>query len=326
MSYSYFNERIPWPDHIVQNKEQNARYYARYMLARLTEMFEYDGLPKTIEKRYMLLQLYTNGSIFVMQKPETTDLYSFVGGWGGEPNAYYVPTIYTVANPYLKFSGQYKIGKDGVLIYNDSTASGLLPIIMRYSELLAENDISLRLASINARRRTIISGSDDNARAGAVEYLKQIEEGKLGSVISDPAFLDGIKAQPDGMVASGRGAITELIELEQYLRATMYNELGLNANYNMKREAINSNESQLNKDALHPLIDNMLAEQKKGWDAVNDMFGTSISVSLNSAWLDNEIEKQANLDLLAANVENIEKSAETPENGQNNDQGGTDNE
>lgn len=326
MNYSYYNERIPWPDHIVQNKEQNARHYAKSMLARLTEMFEYDGLPKTIEKRYTLLQLYSNGNIFVMQKPGTTDLYTFCGGWGGEPNAYYVPTLYTIANPYLGFSGTYKIGVDGVLIYNDSMAAGLLPIIMRYSELLAENDVSLRLASINARRRTIISGADDNARAGALEYLRQIEDGKLGSVIADPAFLDGIKAQPDGAAGTGRGAITELIELEQYIRATMYNELGLNANYNMKREAINSNESQLNKDALHPLIDNMLAEQQKGWDAVNDMFGTSISVRLNSAWLDNEIEKQADLDLLAANVENAEKGAEAPETGRNDDQGGSDNE
>jgi hypothetical protein len=66
----------------------------------------------------------------------------------------------------------------------------------------------------------------------------------------------------------------------------------------MKRESINSNESQLNDDMLHPLIDNMLAERKAGIKKVNDMFGTDIEVDFSGAWLSNEIEEQAILDTM----------------------------
>ena len=84
-----------------------------------------------------------------------------------------------------------------------------------------------------------------------------------------------------------------MIELNQYQKASFWNDIGLNANYNMKRESINSGESQLNDDALLPLIDNLLRERSEGCDRVNAMYGTSISVSLASAWEDNEQEIKA---------------------------------
>ena len=60
----------------------------------------------------------------------------------------------------------------------------------------------------------------------------------------------------------------------------------------MKRESINSNESQLNDDMLHPLIDDMLRERKEGIDRVNALFGLNIKVDFASAWLENEKEEQ----------------------------------
>lgn len=294
---SYVFGRIPFPKNVVEDKERNARYYARSILARLAEMFEYTGLPDTIPKRYMLLQLFTNGNIFVTDKTNGNGLMTFTGGWGGEPDGYYVPTIYTVANPYVRIDEQFKIGDDGIMILNDSQGLGLLPVVMRYCELLAENDISLRIASINSRRRTIASVPDDNTKEAFDQYLRDIENGKLGSAIPSDAFVGELRASSDGSQTSSND-ITALIELQQYIRATMYHALGLNANYNMKRESISANESQLNKDALFPLVENMLNEQRAGWDAVNEKYGTDIRVELSSAWKDNVEEKELDLDIL----------------------------
>ena len=69
----------------------------------------------------------------------------------------------------------------------------------------------------------------------------------------------------------------------------------MNANYNMKRESINSNESQLNNDFLLPFIDQMYFERKKSIDKINDKYGLNIVVEFNSSWeveqLQNEHEK-----------------------------------
>jgi hypothetical protein len=61
----------------------------------------------------------------------------------------------------------------------------------------------------------------------------------------------------------------------------------------MKRESINSNESQLNDDMLLPLIDDMLYMRKLGLDKVNEIFGTNIDVEFSSSWKNNEIELTA---------------------------------
>ena len=54
----------------------------------------------------------------------------------------------------------------------------------------------------------------------------------------------------------------------------------------MKREALNENETEINKTALIPLIDNMLKCRKEGIEKVNAMFDTNIRVELSSAWED----------------------------------------
>ena len=162
----------------------------------------------------------------------------------------------------------------------------------------------MRIADIMARTTNIISASDDNTLESVKTYLKELEKGTLGVIQQNP-FLneDDLKVQP---AASSTGTrITDLIEVEQYLKASMYNELGLQANYDMKRESINSNEAQLNDDVLQPLIDNMLTERQNACEELNKLFGTNISVELNSAWRDNEEERELALDNLEGDDDNV---------------------
>src|SRR5699024_3264973 len=70
----------------------------------------------------------------------------------------------------------------------------------------------------------------------------------------------------------------------QYLKGSMYNEIGLNANFNMKRERLNTSEIEMNSEALYPIVDNMLYNRRLTIDAINDKFGTNIEVEFNSSW------------------------------------------
>ena len=99
----------------------------------------------------------------------------------------------------------------------------------------------------------------------------------------DNAFIDSIKVQP---LVQPNQSITPMIEYQQYLKASLWNDLGLNANYNMKREAINEAEAGLNENALLPFIDDILETQTKAFEKVNNHYGTNITVRLGSAWED----------------------------------------
>ena len=273
-------------DYDFSDKKNCINTHIRYMLNRTQSMFKWEGLPDTIPQRDLELIIQCNGCVaFYKYKGE---LYAFSGGLGGEPNPYYMPTIFTISNPALKLSVNAEIDKDCIIVPNDAMYLGLLPLFSKYATSLTENELSIMVALINSRIPALISSDNDGATKSAEKYIADIKEGKLG-VIASQAFFDGIKTQPYG-ATSNSNTITNLIESQQYIRATWFNDLGLNANYNMKRESINSGESQLNDDALLPLIDNMLECRKIAVEKINAMFDTSISVDLASAWEDNKIE------------------------------------
>lgn len=268
------------------DKSACIRQHIAYMLIRTQSMFRWNGLPDTIPERSLELFLQTNGNVCFYK--HGGHLYVFTGGMGGEPDVYYMPTVYTIVNPALKLSKSLKIGSECVVMSNDSLYLGLIPMFSRYASGITENELSIKIALINSRIVDLISAPDDRTRLSAEKFLADIANGKHG-VIAENAFLDGIRAQPYGATANSN-TLTNLIEMEQYFKASWFNELGLNANYNMKRESLNSSESQMNNDALLPLVDDMLKCRERAVEKVNEMFGTSISVSLSSSWEDNEQE------------------------------------
>lgn len=264
-------------------KDIITRQYVRYMFNRTNNIFHYEGLPKTIPARNLELYLQMNGLVGIAKVNEK--LYALIGGFGGEPNAYYEPTVYTVANPYLKFDKMLKNEKDCVVIYNDSTRFGLRDLNILYASLLAENKITMRLADINLRSMFLISAPDDRTKKSADAFIENLEKGKM-STVGESQFFDGVKVNPTQ--SSYSNTLTDLIEYEQYLKASWFNDLGLDANYNMKRESLNSSESQMNDDALIPLIEDMLIQRQTGIEKVNEMFDTKITVELNSIWKKNQ--------------------------------------
>lgn len=301
-NYGFVNGNI----YNFKDKGKCVNNHISYMLNRTQSMFKYEGLPHTLSKRMIELYLQTNGHVCIYK--HENELYALLGSFGGVPDVYYMPTQYVVANPALKLFKTLDIDKECVVIANDSLYMGLLPMSERYATMLTENELSMKIASVNSRITSLISASDDRTAKSAEKYLQDIENGEMG-VIAENAFLDGVKSQPYGATANSN-ILTNLIELEQYIKASWFNELGLNANYNMKRESINSGESQLNDDMLLPLVDDMLECRKRGIEKINEMFGTNITVSLNSSWENNMEELEMEMELLSGQPENEELELE----------------
>ena len=287
------------------DKDKVFENYCRYTFTRTQSMFTYEGLPDTIPVQWLESYLQRNGSCCIAE--HEGKLYALLGNAGGEPDEYYQPTIYTVANPALNLSKNYEIGVDCVYCKNDYDALGLVPLVSRYCGLMTENLLTVRLSDINMRMMNLLSAPDDNTLQSTKQYLKDLEEGKLG-VVGETPFFEGLKLQSKG-VGNGDYMI-QFIELQQYLKGSMYNELGINANFNMKREALSGQEVALNDDALMPLIDDMLKQRRAMCDELNEMFGLSVSVDYGSTWHSNVVEKQlVSEEELGANSTESEEAA-----------------
>lgn len=269
-----------------QDKQTIFDYYCRYTFTRTQSMFVYENLPDTIPVKWLEYYLQRNGSCGIAKV--NGKLYALLGTAGGEQDEYYQPTKYIVSNPALKLSEEYTIGKDVVYCKNDFLGIGLVPLISRYCGLMAENVLTIRQSDISMRNMFLLSAPDDNTLQSTKHFVEELEAGRL-SVVGDNAFFDGVKMQSS---SHGNGDyMIQFIELQQYLKGSMYNELGLNANFNMKREALSGDEIAMNDDALMPLIDEMLKQRREFVGELNDMFGLDISVDFGSTWHSNVVEK-----------------------------------
>lgn len=293
----------------IKNKDKSVNSYIQKMLAISQAMFVYTGLPETLPQVELETLLQTNGNVFVTKV--NGDLYAFTGGLGGVPDAYNRPTEYIVANPYLQLNKTYKIGVDGVLVKNDSGANSLLPIFGKYGVLCADTLLSLNTCSVLSRITMLISASDDKTKQSADDFVSKIINGDF-SVIGENAFFKGVNLQSINTQSANQ--IGQLIELLQYFKASAFNEIGLNANYNLKRERLNTSEVQMNVDALNPYVDNMLQERKKAVDKINEMFGTDINVELGSSWA---IRKEENETETETENENADTENNTDNSGEN---------
>lgn len=159
---------------------------------------------------------------------------------------------------------------------------------------MAENDVSIRSAQINLRQQSVITADTGPEIESANKYIQALEDGKLASIAKRP-FTDGVKVMNAGQ--GQNNIVIQLIELQQYLKASWYNEIGLNSNFNMKRQYMSSDEVNSSADIMLPLIDNMFKCRQEAVKAINSQFGTDISVEKDSAWEKKQIQADMSTEL-----------------------------
>lgn len=277
------------PMELIENKELMFKYHILNILNKTVRMFEYKNLPETIEQKDLETQLQLFG--FCIWKkvlnPETNkeEWYTFYGGLGGKPNPYYLPTIAVVANPALRYTENLKIDENCVVMRNDNYYLGIVPVISKYASLIIEGEITLKYALLNARIPSVFQADNDTAYETAKEIFEGIYNGDTYNFIMKTKSLETFEGTKQLNFSNNENKrIIEIIEAIQYNKGSEYNELGLNAAFNMKREAINEAEASLNDDILMPYCETMLLSRREALKKLNEMYGLEIEVDFSSAW------------------------------------------
>ena len=261
------------------NKQANINNFVRLMRNKTLTMFEYTGLPDSLPA--LELEKLLQGSGYAVLTTEYEGkLTAFNASLSGqEKDIYNRPTQAIITNPL--YNGTVDLDNNAVLIRNDDEQQGLIWLFEKYGAMINETDISMIVLNYNKRIQTLISANDDATVESARAYLEKVVNGELG-VIGESKLFDSLKVSPTNTNQSN--STTDLVELQQYLKATLLNEIGMNAPYNMKRERLTDDEVQANTDNLRPLVDNMLRNRQEGLDKVNKLFDTNISVEFGSIW------------------------------------------
>ena len=294
------------------DKKTNVNNHIKYMLNRSINMFKYHNLPDTLPAKELELLLQCHGYAVICKIND--NLYAVNAGLGGECDVYGNPTQAIVTVPYLNYNATLNIDTDCIVMNNDTMQTGLIPMYQKYCTLLNENEITMLLVTINKRIQNFISANDDSTVQSARKFLENVYAGKVG-VIAEQRLFDSLKIANVGTNAGIN--LKDLFEYEQYLKASLYNEIGLSANFNMKRERLTKAEVECNTDNLYPLPDEMLSSRREAIAKINEMFGTDITVEFNSSW-DYRVLGGESIDTLeddntGAEGENVTVDTDTPD-------------
>ena len=296
------------------------------MLKRTLGMFEYKNLPDTLLARSIEKYLQGSGTCLIVNvtedmihNPEAkghAGLYALPCKAGGVLDANYLPTRAIVTSPYLGFSGEFDLTKDeAVYMWNDSRLDGVNGLYSLYASELTDNILTLHFQEVHNRILSIIKAQDEDEKKDAKEFFKAYEDGEFAALMSENMLENLKNNRVDPFKGSSNTSIKDTLEARQWLLAHWNIEIGLNDNYNMKREALNENEIEANADTLTTLLDDMLKCRKRAVDEINRIYGTNISVDFSSSWKrvdrrEKNAQKQED-----AQVDIIEAQANAAKNG-----------
>ena len=314
--YTDLLERYGYDRIVSQKGEVDKKLIYKTLMSSVLKkaymMLDYENVPKEIPIRMLKTYLITNGHFCGFT--HNGKMKISWGTFAGKPDEYYFPKQYIVSNPYIEgMSGRtLEIGRDCIVVKNDSLAESLLDVISKHVNMLTENESSMIICDILARAQGIMSAKDDAQMESAQAYLKNIFNGKVVPIKSDSFTQDNFETVAFG---TAHYILTDLIEYEQYIRSSLYSELGIKINFNMKRESLNSEETSMDEELLKPYIDNMIETQNEDLLMLSDFWGLPepIRAKRGSVWAENEKKDDLKMDAMEAETKAAEKAAEAPE-------------
>ena len=287
MSKKLWKERFC--DDGICDFRKNYDFYFKWLLSKTCSCFYFKNLPDTLDEFYIKSTLLCEGDICISEWDGS--LYAVSGFAGGEPDEYYKPTVYTMAQPRLG-SKSVNVGENGVVIYNTPLdayiSGGLYGLISQTATLLADNIVSINCCQINSRVAAFITADSEAQAIAAENILKNLYAGKPYKVMRSD-LIDKINVNPIATAATSN-TISELVELHNYIISNYFQSIGIRANNMRKKAHLLQDEIDVQNEFLQVSIYEIMSSWQKGFDKVNEMYGTNIEVCLSPALVDEIVE------------------------------------
>lgn len=248
------------------------RYWRNILFSFMMKIFTINIAD--IPQKEILTRNFLKGYSGVVRSKHSGKLIAVDPSLYGMTEYYDIFTDFNYSTPFE--SDHVEIGKNGVLIENDTLRNGAYYIIDHYSKILAHLDVTLVNIFINSRESQTIIANTQKAADSARTYRTRIYRG-APDVIVDKSFV-GLEFK-DNSTASKLG-VMELIDCKNNIVSQFYEDIGVKRT-NEKRERLITDEVSANNVLLRLNIKDMHDCLIKGCEDVKNVFGVDASVVCN---------------------------------------------
>lgn len=257
-----------------ESLRENSHSYLLY-LDRLTElsiaMFEWKGLPITVDKRYLELHLFQNGNMVYFEDEVIGQLCLDCMANGrlgvyGEP---YLRRAYSSYNNYQRLVSY----KNSVIIWNNYLHKNSEDMVMQFAKKLYNLDRIIDV-NANAQKTPILVQANEKQRLTLLNLYKEYD-GNSPVIFGDSSLdINALKS-----IKTDAPYVADKLYT---LKTNIWNEaltyLGISNINAQKKERMISDEVFRSMGGTIASRYSRLESRKEACEKINNMFGTNISV------------------------------------------------
>lgn len=268
----------------------NNRTYVQYV-NRLTElaisMFEWTGLPESVDSRYIELHLFSNGCM-VYFDDEVMGNLCLDCTYNGGLDVYGYPIL---RRAYSSYNGYNRLLKDSnsVIIWNNLLHIPSEADIRAYARRLWMLDRIIDV-NANAQKTPILVQGNEKQRLSLINLYKEYD-GNAPVIFGDSSLnTDGLKS-----ISTGAPYVSDRIyELKTQIWNEALTYLGISNINIQKKERLITDEVTRNQGGTVASRYSRLEARRQAVERINDMFGTNIKVNYREDYQEIEPENVIN--------------------------------
>lgn len=256
-------------------------YYDRLLEMSLAR-YEWLNLPDSVDARFLELTLFKNGRALFFED-DVLGMLALPVIINGPFNVYKIPIRRRAFTPGVSSVNETdkstvstyhaeRTNKDSVICYNNMLHTPSLNMCRMFARRLADIDRTIDV-NISAQKTPVLIESDSNTLLSLKNAYKQYE-GNFPVIFGKKGIADNVK-----VLMTGAPLVAPAL---QQLKQTIWNDalesLGIANHGADKKERVNTLEIQANQGGTIASRYSGLIAREQACDAVNRMFGTSISV------------------------------------------------
>lgn len=225
--------------------------------------------PKEIEQRLIL-----QGHCGITKINDEKELTAMFGHYYGVSKYLDDKPYYMVRCPI--YSGQRTIGKDIVVIDNNSLKNPTFELVHHYATLLAHAEVTLVDAMVNARDSGGIPvATTEKQKQSIMEYMGKVFNGQYG-VVTD---IGNLGLQYLGSDRKTHQQIMDIYQIREKLLKSFYSDIGVRSAFEKRSNSVEA-EVEADTSLLLLNLSDMIDAREKGAEKVNKMFGTNWKVRI----------------------------------------------
>lgn len=292
--------------HQIMDRDGRRYYhhYRNYLFSLAYQLFEWEGLPDSIDPRYLEMSLHMNGHVAFYEDPELGYIVT-QGTPSGIVDHYLLPSYYQATS--ATYSKQFRLynytdmkrPNMGVLIRNNDYRNPTLPSLDMFASDLAELKEIIRVNQ-NAQKTPFIIVANDNNLLSMKNIYNQLEGNAPAIFVNENFDMNSI--QVHSTVAP------YVVDKLNTQKNAIWNEvmtfLSINNANLEKRERMVTSEADSNNEQIQSSGNIYLKSREEACKQINEYFGLNVSVRFREEALQqfrNNLKQNEGIDMNTTN-------------------------